>query len=70
MDIHPGEAVEFVYLFHVSEISSTLAFQVLRSPFLKPQLAHILPSDAPPFLEHPFQLIQIFRFQKIFLGSL
>ena len=31
MDIHSGEAVEFVYLFHVSDISSSFPLQLLWS---------------------------------------
>jgi hypothetical protein len=43
---------------------------MLRSPFFKPQLANVLPTDAPPFFKRHLQLLQIFRFQEILLGSL
>jgi len=38
--------------------------------FPQPQFTNILPTDAAPLLENPLQLIQIFGFQEIFLGSL
>jgi len=60
--------VEFVHLFFLSEISSTLTFQLFRRPFLQPQFTNIFPTYPAPFLKYRLQLVQVLRFQKIFLG--
>jgi len=65
-------------LFKCKKVSSNinkslaipLPLQLLWRAFLQPQLADILPTDATPLLKDYLQIIQIFRFQKILLGSL
>jgi hypothetical protein len=50
--------------------STSLSFQLFRASLFQPELAYVFPPYSSPSSENCFQVIQIFRFQKIFLGSL
>jgi hypothetical protein len=57
-------------LLRAEDVLIPLSFQVFRSPFFKPEFADVFPTYSAPLFRRCLQVIQIFRFQKIFLGSL
>ena len=59
--------IPFTY-FSLSETSSTLTFQLFRSPFFQPKLADIFPTYPAPLFKKCLQLTQILRCEEIFLS--
>jgi len=61
---------------HLTEMNSTLPFQLLRTSFLQPKLAYIPPTDFSPSLSDRYAQGSLsleanpHRITKIFLGSL